>query len=191
MDFICDPVDLRAGLLRRLLCRLVGDAGAAHAADGGDQRDLLGDHRRRADRARRPVAARDVQMARARRGGAGQRQHLRRLRGDRADARHVQEEGALAWQEARAAAAWVLLAYLVAGSLLHPRAARAVEPDSSPARQPLRHGRHGDRGRHDARLTHASQIWRGVCIDRSARRRSWSRSRSARRSASSPRGGSR
>ena len=27
-------------------------------------------------------------------GGAGQHQHLRRLRGDRADARHVQEEGA-------------------------------------------------------------------------------------------------
>ena len=36
-----------------------------------------------------------VEMARARRGGAGQRQHLRRLRGHRAHARDVQEEGAL------------------------------------------------------------------------------------------------
>ena len=88
-----DPVDLRAGLLRRLLCRLVGDAGAAHAADGGDQRHLLGDHRRRADRGRGGRRA-GREMARPRRGGDGQRQHLRRLRGDRADARHVQEEGA-------------------------------------------------------------------------------------------------
>ena len=46
------PVDLRAGVLRRLFRGLVGDAGAAHAADGGDQRDLVGDHRRRADRER-------------------------------------------------------------------------------------------------------------------------------------------
>ena len=40
--------DLRAGDLRRLLRGLVGDARPAHAADGGDQRHLLGDHRRRA-----------------------------------------------------------------------------------------------------------------------------------------------
>ena len=40
--------DLRAGGLRRLLRGVVGDAGAAHAADGGHQRDLLGDRRRRA-----------------------------------------------------------------------------------------------------------------------------------------------
>ena len=32
---------------------------------------------------------RDVEMARAARGGAGQRQHLRRVRGHRADARDV------------------------------------------------------------------------------------------------------
>jgi NAD(P) transhydrogenase subunit alpha len=36
-----------------------------------------------------------VEMAGAARGGAGQHQHLRRLRGHRADARDVQEEGAL------------------------------------------------------------------------------------------------
>ena len=45
---------------------------------GGDQRDLERDHRRRVDRgvggARRVG---DFQMARAARGGAGQRQHLR------------------------------------------------------------------------------------------------------------------
>ena len=34
--------------------------------------------------------------------------------------------------------------------LLHPRAARAVEPGEQPPRQPLRHDRHGDRGRDDA-----------------------------------------
>ncbi len=46
-------LDFRAGDLRRLLRRLVGDAGAAHAADVGDQRDLLGDRGRRAARGRR------------------------------------------------------------------------------------------------------------------------------------------
>ncbi len=44
--------DLRAGDLRRLLRRLVGDAGAAHAVDGGHQRDLLGHRRWRAARGR-------------------------------------------------------------------------------------------------------------------------------------------
>ena len=39
---------LRAGLLRRLLRGVAGDAGAAFAADGRHQRRLLGDHRRRA-----------------------------------------------------------------------------------------------------------------------------------------------
>ena len=46
-------LDLRAGGVRRLLRGLVGDAGAAHAADVGDQRDLLGDRGRRAARGRR------------------------------------------------------------------------------------------------------------------------------------------
>ena len=50
MDFISILSIFVHGLLRRLLCRLVGDAGAAHAADGGDQRDFVGHHRRRADR---------------------------------------------------------------------------------------------------------------------------------------------
>ena len=47
-------LDLRAGDLRRLLRGVVGDAGPAHAADVGDQRDLLGDRGRRAARGRRP-----------------------------------------------------------------------------------------------------------------------------------------
>ncbi len=47
------PVDLRARRVRRLLRGLVGDAGAAHAADVGDQRHLLGDRGRRAARRRR------------------------------------------------------------------------------------------------------------------------------------------
>ena len=46
------PHGVRAGLLRRLLRGLAGDAGAAFAADGGDQRDLQRDHRRRPDRRR-------------------------------------------------------------------------------------------------------------------------------------------
>ena len=47
------PLDLRAGDLRRLLRRLVGDAGAAHAADERHQRHLLGHRGRRAARRRR------------------------------------------------------------------------------------------------------------------------------------------
>ena len=46
------PHGFRARLLRRLLRRLAGDAGAAFAADERDQRHLVGDHRRRADRRR-------------------------------------------------------------------------------------------------------------------------------------------
>ena len=51
--------DLRAGGLRRLLRRVVGDAGAAYAADVGDQRHLLGDRGRRAARGRRRATAVD------------------------------------------------------------------------------------------------------------------------------------
>src|SRR5690606_25114622 len=92
-DGLCHyPLDLRAGLFRGLLRGLVGHPGAAYAADGGDQRDQLGDHRRRADRGGGGRGA-GSQVARAARGGAGERQHLRRLRGDRADAGDVQEEG--------------------------------------------------------------------------------------------------
>jgi hypothetical protein len=46
-------VDFRARGVRRLLRGVVGDAGAAYAADVGDQRDLLGDRGRRAARGRR------------------------------------------------------------------------------------------------------------------------------------------
>ena len=46
-------VDLRARGVRRLLRRVVGDAGAAYAADVGDQRHLLGDRGRRAAGGRR------------------------------------------------------------------------------------------------------------------------------------------
>ena len=52
-------VDLRAGGVRRLLRGVVGDAGAAHAADVGDQRDLLGDRGRRAARGRRRRSSRN------------------------------------------------------------------------------------------------------------------------------------
>ena len=70
-------------------------------------------------------------MARAGRGGAGERQHLRRLRGHRADAGDVQEEGAPAMHEAAAIARLGADRLSDRRRLLHPRAARPVEPDSS------------------------------------------------------------
>ena len=58
------PLDLRARGLRRLLRRVVGDAGAAHAADVGHQRHLLGDRGRRAARGRSD-AGRQARAARS------------------------------------------------------------------------------------------------------------------------------
>src|SRR3546814_19776693 len=43
--FYLHPVNFRAGVLRRLLCGLVGNAGVAHTADGGHERDFFGHHR--------------------------------------------------------------------------------------------------------------------------------------------------
>ena len=146
-----------------------------------------------------------AEMARPRRGGAGQRQHLRRLRGDRADARHVQEEGAQRVMRRPAcdgaqhagAPAWVMLAYLDLGHLLHPRAARAVEPGELAARQPRRHHRHGDRAGDHAHPLHADRGTRNSRSSGTSRRLGQSdadrrRDRDRRgRSASSRRGGSR
>ena len=113
-----DPVDFRARLLRRLLCRVVGDAGAAHAADERDQCHFIGDCGRRADRLCSSWKP-QLEMARPGCGGAGEREHLRRLRGHPAHALDVQEAGAARGQTmaeaAHAQPAWVLLAYLVAG----------------------------------------------------------------------------
>src|SRR3569832_1377788 len=53
-------------------------------------------------------------MARAGRGGDGERQYLRRVRGHRADAGDVQEEGALS-MEGLAQNSWAARAYLIAG----------------------------------------------------------------------------
>ena len=84
------------------------------------------------------------EVARAGRGGAGQRQHLRRLRGHRADAGDVQEEGALdAWRPHARRPAWVLIAYLVAGICFILALRGLSSPATQPARQPLRHDRHG------------------------------------------------
>ena len=96
------------------------------------------------------AAERRGAMARPGRGRARQRQHLRRFRGHRADAGDVQEEGALG--RCRGGRGAVLGADRLFGrrNLLHPRAARPVEPGNQPARQPPRHDRHGDRGRDDA-----------------------------------------
>src|SRR5208337_3157737 len=107
--------DFRPGGVCRLLRRLVGDAGAAHAADVRDQRDLLGDRGRRAavgrGRGRRQRldlrAHRRLHRAHPRLG-----QHFRRLPRHRAHARDVQEEG-LTDVNANLAA----LLYLVAGIL--------------------------------------------------------------------------
>ncbi len=67
------------------------------------------------------------------------------------------------------------------GRVLHSRAARAVEPGEQPARQPTRHGGHGARGRHDAGHAFVREPARDPRRDGDRRRRS----------ASSPRAGSR
>ena len=71
-------VDLRAGGFRRLLRGVVGDAGAAHAADVGDQRDLLGDRGRRAARRRRPAGRQRCRAAAGRARSASSRWSLPR-----------------------------------------------------------------------------------------------------------------
>src|SRR6185312_3896983 len=67
------------------------DAGPALAADGGDQRDLVGDHRRRADR-RRADGLQLLENDGLRRRDAGLDQHLRRLHRYPAHAADVQEK---------------------------------------------------------------------------------------------------
>src|SRR3712207_6579218 len=70
-------------------------------------------------------------MARPRRGGHGEHQHLRRLRGHGADARHVQEEGAALMHEVADTPAWVPLAYLIAGALFILALRGLSSPESS------------------------------------------------------------
>ena len=87
---------LRAGLLHRLHGGVERDAGAAHAADERDQRDLV-DHRDRCAGPDRPAAGgcrrRSAEHADPRDGGdrarAHRGQHVRRLRGDAAHAGDV------------------------------------------------------------------------------------------------------
>ena len=90
------PGDFRPRRLRRLLCRLVGDAGAAYAADVGDQRDLVGHRRRRAAFGRRRRGRQRLglrPLRRLHRADPRLGEHLRRLPRHRAHARDVQEEG--------------------------------------------------------------------------------------------------
>ena len=49
------------------------------------------------------------------------------------------------------------LLYLVAGVLFILALRGLSSPDIEPARQPVRHDRHGDRGRHDARRASAGR----------------------------------
>src|SRR5271156_4996713 len=107
--------DFRSGRIRRLLRRLVGDAGAAYAADVGDQRHFLGHRRRRvvvggrgSGRQRLDFCA----LRRLHRPHPGLGQHFRRLPRHRAHAGDVQEEG-LKLENANLAA----LLYLVSGIL--------------------------------------------------------------------------
>src|SRR5262249_40387750 len=111
-------VDLRAGGVRRLLRGVVGDASVAHAADVGDQRDLLGDRRRRAARGRRRARRRrraDIRArARLRRARVRGGQHLRRVLGHPAHAGDVPQEEAI---ERAMSPDLVALLYLVSGVL--------------------------------------------------------------------------
>ncbi|CAA9310100.1 MAG: NAD(P) transhydrogenase alpha subunit, partial [uncultured Microvirga sp.] len=88
--------DLRARDPGRVLRGLVRDAGAAHAVDVRDQRHLFGDRGRCAARGRRAAGrAGDglCALRRFRRACPRLDQHLWRLPGDAAHARHVPEEG--------------------------------------------------------------------------------------------------
>ena len=81
-------IHLRDGLFRGLLCRLVSNACAPHAVDGGDERDFLSHHRRCVDRGCGRWFT-DRQMAWADRRGLGQREYLWRFCGNGADAGDV------------------------------------------------------------------------------------------------------
>ena len=50
------------------------------------------------------------------------------------------------------------LLYLDLRRPVHPRAARAVQPGDEPSGQPVRHDRHGDRDRGDARVASAGEL---------------------------------
>src|SRR5205823_1181073 len=91
------------------------DAGAAHAADESDQRDLQHHHGRR-HAGRRRGGSRLGRLARRRRCHAGVDQHLRRLPRHPAHARDVQEKGAEARRQGSAlmSANQLALWYLVA-----------------------------------------------------------------------------
>jgi hypothetical protein len=84
-------------------------------------------------------------------GGAGQRQHLRRLRRHGAHAGDVQEEGGSdgPWSAVANPWAWAL-AYLAAGVLFILALRGLSSPATSRAGQPLMAWRHADRGGHDA-----------------------------------------
>ena len=85
--------------------------------------------------------------------GAGARlgQHLRRLPRHPAHAGDVQEEGAeVRAHEHALNANLAALLYLVAGVLFILALRGLSSPETLAAGQPLRHGRHGDRHRHDA-----------------------------------------
>ena len=143
------PDHLRARDLRRLPRRLDRDAGAAHAADGGDQRDLGDRHRRRDARRRAHRDAARQGDGRAR-GRARRGQRLRRLPRDATNARDVQEEGQAEGDRGaggrRRSEPQSRHAAVPGGEhLLHPGAEGPEPPDDVDPRQPLRHGRHGDR----------------------------------------------
>ncbi len=87
---------------------------------------------------------------RLRRAGARLGQHLRRLPGHPAHARHVQEEGALSVNANLAS-----FLYLVSGILFILALRGLSHPTTSRQRQHVRHDRHGDRHRHHAGARHA------------------------------------
>ena len=153
-------LDLRAGGVRRLLRGLVGDAGAAHAADVGDQRDLLGDRGRRAARGRRRARRPTTRAASGRARSASSRWCSPRSTSSAASwspsacwrcTRRKRSEGARHERQYRRAA------LSRRRRPLHPGAARAVEPGIEPPRQHARHDRHGDRDRHHARRASAGR----------------------------------
>ena len=148
------PLDFRAGGLRRLLRRVVGDAGAAHAADVGDQRHLLGDRRRRAACGRRRAGRRRYRYRSGRARSASSRSSSPRSISSAASwspsacSACIQKKQEMSTDERRISPRCSIWSPASCSSW---RCADCRSPSTEPARQSVRHDRHGDRRRHHAR----------------------------------------